>query len=188
MNVTDKYLEHLDDIHFFEEMKVITEDISQFFTGSKLELIKNKMVDAAKKKDSAQLQRIASIVPKVPEDTLYKIGLKANPDFRQTYNHVDKKVKSKLGIIDIKLRSVLSTVVSSAACLSDNPKEKSDKLIDTLSKAVKKKSMVPATGMIFGIFIIAGILVGVSYATISMSPLLVGIIIVGLAILLIPGG
>lgn len=184
----DKIQNYLDELYFLEEMEIVLEDISDL-AGPKLSKIKDQMVNAADTGDINKLQRIASIIPKVSEDKLYKLGEKAHPRFKETYKYAEKEVSKKLNVKDAKALKVTSSVVAAMACVANNPKEKSTKIIEAIkTKRDAKKQQFGALGLgLLGV-ILAGAFLASAFASLSLFPLLLSLVIVGVAIMIMMGG
>lgn len=78
---------YLKEIYILEDIKYISEDFSLFAKSANIQKIKDRFKKAIDSKDSQALINLASIVPKIYPEKLYKIGVKAHPNFEKAYKY-----------------------------------------------------------------------------------------------------
>lgn len=184
MKTLDKYI---DDLQFFEELSQLSENSEMFSSKEMMKKIVDKMAGAAKNDDIKKLQKIAKLIPRVTEDKLYNLGKKAHPKFEATYKYAEKDISNILMIKDIKQKKIMSCIVAAMACVSNDPKTKSRKLVEAIKtrRDAKQKKFGAAVGFLG--LLVAGAFLSGAFSTLALFPLLLALVITGISLMVIMG-
>ena len=183
---------YLNELYFYEEIYYIDESFASWAKQIASKKIIDKLTLAAQHKDIKMVEKIMSAVPKVSTEKLLKIGKKAHKDFKQAYIATKKEVSKKfINLSGQKLEYLALALTPFIVTSKDIKNAAKEKVAQLKQKAkepqFKKFGAEGFVGMLF-LLLIGGAFAAASFATLTMFPLLVGIVIAGFAMLLMLEG
>ena len=164
--------------------------IQENFTSWAKQLIDKKIIDkfktAVDKKDKTTVKNILSKIPQAEPGTLHRFGKIAHKDFDKVYNVVFKEAQKGFGS-DEKMQKYLSVMMTSKFIMlkQKDIRSAAQKEFQMLNKKLKNTNLTESMVSGFAVLILAGAFVATSIATMSLFPLLVAIILVGLTSIMV---
>jgi hypothetical protein len=188
MSVVADYLQEL---YMYEKVSYIDEDLSSWLkTIGPRNLIK-KLSDAVKTKDAGEVEALLKTLPKVEFKKLYTITSKINSRFEEAFDITKKQLAKKFpklkGLQLDSFALVVSIMTLTKTDLEASVKKTIDKLYKSFQRiGVKNFGSGGMTGA--SLLLLAGMLVAAALSTLKMSPLLLALAIVGLALIVFMRG
>lgn len=180
---------YLEEIYLYEEIKLIDEGFASWAQQLTQKKIIDKLKLAAQKKDTKMIEKIMSIFPKVSAEKLLKIGKKAHKDFKEAYLLARKEIAKRFPKISGEKKDYLSLALASFIVTSKDMKKGAIEITEKLKKSQGKKA-VSQEGLFMGMitFLLSGAFIAAALSTLSLFPLLIGIVLASFSMLLLLEG
>ena len=178
--------DYLHESYLYEQIELLDESISTWLKTIRPQNIIDSINKAIKNKDAAKVESILRVLPKSDFKTLYTISSKINDKFASAFNEIRKEAGKKFSNLKGTKLDLFSLIFATTVVSKPNIKKASKEIVFDIDSKLKKAGVknFGAEGMAgISMLLMSGIFASVAFATLSLTPMLIAIGAVGLAVM-----